>query len=318
MLTNTVDRLILYPIKNKDIWKMYKEAQASFWVPEEIELVDDINDWNNKLTDNERYFMSHILAFFASSDTIVSENLASRFYNDVQIPEAKMFYGFQIAMECIHSDTYGIIIDTLIKNEKEKLRLFNAIKEIPCIQKKAQWALKHITDTMDFAERALAFILVEGLFFSGAFCSIYWMKKRGLLPGVSQANQLISRDEGLHQRFGSLIYNMLQHPLAEERVHVIFREVVLLEQEFIRDALPVSLIGMNATTMCQYIEYVADMILYDLHYKKLYQAKNPYDFMIIGDLTGKSNFFERRASEYRLDSIANNDDKDTFVMDGDF
>ncbi|HSW76911.1 MAG TPA: ribonucleotide-diphosphate reductase subunit beta [Candidatus Saccharimonadales bacterium] len=318
ILQHTADRLILYPIKHDNIWKMYKQAIASFWTVEEIDLTDDLKDWYEKLTSNERYFISHILAFFASSDTIVAENLTTMFYNEIQIPEAKMFYGFQTAVEGIHSDMYGLLIDTLIKNQEEKVKLFNAIKSIPCIKKKAEWALKHINHTSLFAERLVAFILVEGLFFSGSFCSIYWLKSRGLMPGLSHANQFISRDEGLHQRFGCLIYHLLQHPLSQKDIYHIVDEAVAHEKEFIRDALPVSLIGMNTSTMCQYIEYVADMIIVDLGYEKKYNATNPYLFMIIGDLDGKSNFFERRPSEYAKANVGVIGGNDKFTIDADF
>ena len=320
ILTESVDRLILFPIKHDAIWKMYIDAVASFWTVHELDLSEDIKDWHERLTENERYFISHVLAFFASSDTIISENLASRFCNEVQIPEAKMFYGFQIAMEGIHSHAYGMLIDTLIKDESEKIKLFNAIKTIPCITKKAEWALKHINNSTRFAERLVAFVLVEGMFFAGSFCSIYWLKKRGLMSGLSLANQWISRDESSHQRFGCLIYSMLENKLTQDEVYEIVKDAVVQEKEFVRDALPVSLIGMNADTMCQYIEYVADMILYDLNCEKFYKTKNPYDFMLIGDLSGISNFFEKRPSEYFKCGVTvdNKSDSNTFKLDSEF
>lgn len=320
ILTENIERFVLFPIKYQEVWKFYKNAVASFWTAEEIDLQTDIYDWENKLTENERYFISNILAFFASSDGIVNENLAMKFSSEIQIPEIRCFYGFQIAMENIHSEVYSLLIDTLIKNKNEKFKLFNAIENIPCIKKKADWALKWITNSKSFAERLIAFICVEGIFFSGAFCSIFWLKKRGLCPGLSFSNELISRDEGLHVDFACLVYSMLNHPLSQNVIYNIVSEAVLHEQEFVRDSLPVSLIGMNSKLMCEYIEFVADRIIYSLGYEKKYKTQNPFDFMELISLQGKTNFFERRVGEYQKSNVNLNckTENEIFTINADF
>lgn len=300
------NRFVLFPIQHKEIWRMYKQSEASFWASEEIDLGTDINDWTNKLNDDERWFISHVLAYFASADGIVNENLAGRFMTEVQIPEARCFYGFQIAMENIHSETYSLLIDTLIKNQNERERLFNSIETIPVIKKKAEWAMRWITSSSSFAERLVGFAAVEGVFFSGAFCSIFWMKKRGLMPGVTFSNELISRDEGLHCDFACLLYSMLEKKLSQETIHAIIGEAVEYEKEFVTEALPVSLIGMNATWMSQYVEFVADRLIYALGYQKLYHTKNPFSWMELISLQGKTNFFERRVAEYQKAGVMNN------------
>lgn len=298
------DRFILMPIKYPVIWNFYKKSMASFWTAEEIDLAQDINDWN-KLNLNEKYYISHVLAFFSASDGIVNENLALRFYQDVPIPEARCFYGFQIAMENIHSETYGLLIDTYIKDNKEKEYLFNAVKHIASVKRKAQWALKWIESTTEFAERLIAFACVEGIFFSGSFCSIFWLKKRGLMPGLTFSNELISRDEGLHTDFACLLYNMLDKKLSKERVLEIVIDAVVIEKEFISEALPVSLIGMNAKTMSQYIEFVADRLLRSLGLDNYFHATNPFDWMELISLQGKTNFFEKKVSEYQKAGVMN-------------
>ena len=291
-------RFVLFPIKHNDIWEMYKRHEASFWTAEEIDLSQDQKDWEN-LNDGERHFISHVLAFFAASDGIVNENLAINFLSEVQYAEAKCFYGFQIAMENIHSETYSLLIDTYIKDSVEKDRLLRAIDTVPCVQKKAEWALKWINSPV-FTERIIAFAAVEGIFFSGSFCSIYWLKKRGLMPGLSFSNELISRDEGLHCEFACLLYTQhIANQLPEERVIEIITDAVRIEQEFVTESLPVSLIGMNAALMNQYIEYVADFWLERLGCRKVYGSANPFDFMELISLPGKTNFFEKRVGEYQ-------------------
>ncbi|MBY0518779.1 MAG: ribonucleotide-diphosphate reductase subunit beta, partial [Bacteriovoracaceae bacterium] len=272
LLTPTNDRFVLFPIKHNAIWDMYKKAMASFWTAEEIDLYADLGDWES-LNDQERHYISHILAFFSASDGIVNENLALRFYNDVQIPEARSFYGFQIAMENIHAETYGLLIDTYIKDEKQKNYLFHAIDNIPCIKKKADWALRWIYSNDNFAERLVAFAAIEGIFFSGSFCSIFWLKKRGLMPGLTFSNELISRDEGLHTDFACLLYkDYVQDKPSADRILDLVKEAVELEQEFITEALPVSLIGMNSDMMKEYIKFVADRLLSSLGYEEHYGA----------------------------------------------
>jgi len=278
---------------------MYKKQIDCFWRAEEIDLSKDIKDWNN-LTENEKYFISHILAFFAASDGIVLENLAVRFIDEVQLSEARAFYGFQIAMENIHSETYSLLIDTYIKDKREKLRLFKAIDNYPCIKQKADWAIEYIKCNDSFSTRLLAFAVVEGIFFSGAFCSIFWLKKRGLMPGLTFSNELISRDEALHTEFAILLYSKLKHKLSEEKVYSIVAEAVQIEKYFIVEALPCRLIGMNNIMMCKYIEFVADRLLQQLGYNKLYNSTNPFDFMEMISLEGKGNFFEKRISDYAL------------------
>ncbi|KAL7418947.1 Ribonucleotide-diphosphate reductase (RNR), small subunit [Cryptotrichosporon argae] len=299
LLKESSSRFVLFPIKYREIWQMYKQAQASFWTAEEINLAPDLHDWDNKLNDNERYFIEHVLAFFAASDGIVNENLVERFSSEVQCAEAKAFYGFQIMMENIHSETYSLLIDTYIRDNARRQYLFEAIDTIPCIQKKASWALKWITDTRStFAERLIAFAAVEGIFFSGSFASIFWLKKRGLMPGLTFSNELISRDEGLHTDFACLLFTHLRRRPHPDTIARIIREAVNIEQEFLTDALPVSLIGMNAKLMCQYIEFVADRLLVALGNDKIWNATNPFDFMEMISLQGKANFFESRVSAY--------------------
>lgn len=295
-------RFVLFPIKHWDIWEFYKTHEASFWTAEEIDLGQDLKDWAN-LNDGERHFISHVLAFFAASDGIVNENLAVNFLSEVQYAEAKCFYGFQIMMENIHSETYSLLIDTYIKDSNEKDRLLNAIDTIPCVQKKAEWALRWI-ENGSFGERLIAFAAVEGIFFSGSFCSIYWLKKRGLMPGLTFSNELISRDEGLHRDFACMLYtDHVQHKMPESELYRIITDAVAIEQEFVTDALPVSLIGMNAQLMNQYIEFVADHLLVSLNLKKVYNVTNPFDFMDMISLQGKTNFFEKRVGEYQRGEV---------------
>ncbi|RXK37299.1 ribonucleoside-diphosphate reductase subunit M2 [Tremella mesenterica] len=304
LLKETTSRFVLFPIKYREIWQMYKQAQASFWTSEEINLAPDLHDWENKLNDNERYFIEHVLAFFAASDGIVNENLVERFSAEVQAAEAKCFYGFQIMMENIHSETYSLLIDTYIKDVDRRNYLFEAIDTIPCIRKKADWALRWITDTRStFAERLIAFAAVEGIFFSGSFASIFWLKKRGLMPGLTFSNELISRDEGLHTDFACLLFTHLRRRPHPSTVEKIIREAVKIEQEFLTDALPVSLIGMNAKLMCQYIEFVADRLLVALGNDKIWNVSNPFDFMEMISLQGKANFFESRVSAYSKSGV---------------
>ncbi|MDW3196633.1 MAG: ribonucleoside-diphosphate reductase small subunit [Cytophagales bacterium] len=318
ILKENSNRFVLFPIQHDDIWQFYKKAEASFWTAEEIDLGQDLKDWKG-LTDGERHFISHVLAFFAASDGIVNENLAENFVAEVQYTEAKFFYGFQIAIENIHSETYSLLIDTYVKDPKEKDHLFNAIDTMDCVKKKADWALRWI-DEGSFAERLIAFAAVEGIFFSGSFCSIFWMKKRGLMPGLSFSNELISRDEGLHCDFACLLYNNhLINKLAPETVQKIISDAVEIEKEFVTDALPVKLIGMNADLMCQYIEFVADRLLMELGCSKIYQSSNPFDFMEMISLQGKTNFFEKRVGEYQKAGVLNADKEGPkFSLDEDF
>lgn len=299
ILQENKDRFVLFPLKYMDIWEQYKTHQHAFWTAEEIDLAQDITDWNDKLNDDERHFIKMVLAFFAASDGIVNENLAENFLKEVQYPEARSFYGFQIAMENIHSETYSLLIDTYIKDPAERDRLFHAIDNFESIKKKADWALRWITQA-SFPERLIAFAAVEGIFFSGSFCSIYWLKKRGLMPGLSFSNDLISRDEGLHCQFACLLYNnYIKDKLPEERVKEIICSAVDIERIFITESLPVSLIGMNNKLMIQYIEFVADFWLSELGCSKVYNVSNPFDFMDMLSLRGKNNFFERRVGEYQ-------------------
>jgi ribonucleoside-diphosphate reductase beta chain len=316
LLEENKDRFVLLPIKYSQIWEMYKKHEAGFWTAEEIDLHPDLKDWE-RLNDDERHFIKHVLAFFAASDGIVNENLAVNFMKEVQLPEARCFYGFQIMMENIHSETYALLIDSYIKDPAEKDRLFHAIETVPCVQKKANWALRWINEG-NFAERLVAFAAVEGIFFSGSFCSIFWLKKRGLMPGLSFSNELISRDEGLHCDFACLLYGMLKNKLSEEHITSIIRDAVSCEHEFVTDALPVSLIGMNAKLMCQYIEFVADRLLQSLGYPKIYNSVNPFDFMEMISLQGKTNFFEKRVSEYKKSGVNMDKEQQTIKFDEDF
>ncbi|TPE45474.1 ribonucleoside-diphosphate reductase small subunit [Pontibacter mangrovi] len=316
ILQENPNRFVLFPIQHDEVWQMYKKAEASFWTAEEIDLGQDLKDWEN-LNDGERHFISHVLAFFAASDGIVNENLAVNFMNEVQIPEARCFYGFQIMMENIHAETYSLLIDTYVKKQSEKDFLFNALENVPAVKRKGEWALKWI-ESENFTERLIAFAAVEGIFFSGSFCSIFWLKKRGLMPGLTFSNELISRDEGLHCDFACLLYSMLQNKLPEERVHAIIRDAVSIEQEFVTDALPVDLIGMNSKLMSQYIEFVADRLLGELGYKKIYGSANPFDFMEMISLQGKTNFFEKRVGEYQKAGVLGDKDKKMFSLDEDF
>jgi ribonucleoside-diphosphate reductase beta chain len=320
LLMENRDRFVIMPIRYDDIWQMYKQAEASFWTAEEVDLSEDVFDWN-RLNDDERHFISTVLAFFAASDGIVNENLATNFIREVQIPEARCFYGFQIAIENIHSEMYSLLIDSYIKDESKKDHLFKAIDTIPAVRKKAEWALKWI-DSDDFAERLVAFAAVEGIFFSGSFCSIFWLKKRGLMPGLTFSNELVSRDESLHCEFATLLYSKLNNKLSTERVQQIVREAVDIEIEFISEALPVSLIGMNGTLMKQYIEYVADFWLIRLGAPVIYNSTNPFDFMELISLSGKTNFFEKRVGEYQKASVSGvnstSEDSRQFALDADF
>ena len=299
ILQDNPGRFVLFPIEHHDLWKFYKQSEASFWTAEEIDLGQDISDWENKLNDDEQHFVKHVLAFFAASDGIVNENLAINFVNEVQYTEAKFFYGFQIMMENIHSETYSLLIDTLVKDKEEQHQLFNAIDTIPAIKKKADWALKWI-NSESFVDRLLAFAAVEGIFFSGSFCSIFWLKKRGLLPGLTFSNELISRDEGMHCDFACHLYNNhIQNKISPKRIKEIICGALEIEKEFITDALPCSLIGMNKALMTEYIEFVANRLLQQLSYKPLYEAAtNPFDFMERISLENKDNFFEKKVSDY--------------------
>ena len=310
------NRFVMFPIKHNDIWEMYKKQIDCFWRAEELDLSKDLTNWES-LNADERHFISMILAFFAASDGIVLENLASRFMSEIQVSEARAFYGFQIAMENIHSQTYSLLIETYIKDKDEKHKLFNAIEHFPCIKKKSDWAQKWIHDNRSsFATRLVAFACVEGIFFSGAFCSIYWLKKRGLMPGLTFSNELISRDEALHCEFAILLYSKLLKKVDKARIHELIKEAVDIETEFICEALPCRLIGMNSELMTQYIQFVADRLCVQLGYKKIYNVSNPFDFMELISLEGKTNMFERKISEY---SLANKTQtNDAFSLNEDF
>mmetsp|Transcript_22892 Transcript_22892/g.33487 ORF Transcript_22892/g.33487 Transcript_22892/m.33487 type:complete len:489 (-) Transcript_22892:25-1491(-) len=301
--TGDEGRFSLFPIEHSDLWSMYKQHVASFWTADEIDLSADLNDWQHKLDDNERHFISMVLAFFAGADGIVVENLAERFCREVTAPEARCFYGFQMAMESIHQETYCLLIDAYISDPHSRARLFSAHTDIPSVRKKAMWAQRWIGSDSSFAERLVAFAAVEGIFFSGSFCAIFWLKKRGLMPGLTFSNELISRDEGLHCSFACLLYSKLKNKLSEERMHTIICEAVEVEKGFICDSLPVSLIGMNASLMGQYIEFVADRMLKDLGYRPYYGSKNPFDWMDMISLEGKTNFFEKRVAEYQKSGV---------------
>ncbi|WP_044400525.1 ribonucleotide-diphosphate reductase subunit beta [Lacinutrix sp. Hel_I_90] len=319
ILAENKDRFVIFPIQHHDLWEWYKKSMASIWTAEEIDLHQDITDWSNKLTDDERYFIKHVLAFFAASDGIVNENLAENFVNEVQYSEAKFFYGFQIMMENVHSETYSLLIDTYVKDDKEKDNLFNAIETFPAIKKKADWALKWI-DSPSFSERLIAFAAVEGIFFSGSFCSIFWLKKRGLMPGLTFSNELISRDEGMHCDFAVHLHeNHLVNKVPKERIKEIIVDALNIEREFITESLPVSLIGMNANLMTQYLEFVTDSLLDDLGCEKVYNTTNPFDFMDMISLQGKTNFFEKRVGDYQKAGVMNKEvDEDKYNMDFDF
>jgi len=311
-------RYVIFPIKHDDFWGMYKKAESNFWTTEELDLSKDLNDYN-KLSDNEKYFINNILAFFAASDGIVNENLVERFCNEVTILEAKFFYGFQIAMENIHSETYSLLIDTYIKDLSLKDKLFNAIETIPSVKKKADWALNWIGDKSDFGKRVIAFACVEGIFFSGAFCSIFWLKKRGLMPGLCHSNELISRDEGLHTEFAVLIHHNLINKCPDDELLNIVQQAVAIEKEFITESLPCKLIGMNNESMIQYIEYIADRLLIMFGLEKIYNASNPYDWMEAISIQGKTNFFEKRVGEYSNASNPNvNKEDNVFELDENF
>lgn len=316
LLKENKDRFVILPINYPNIWEHYKRHEASFWTAEEIDLGNDMKDWES-LNDGERHFISHVLAFFAASDGIVNENLAVNFMSEVQLPEARCFYGFQIMMENIHSETYALLIDTYIRDAQEKNKLFHAIDTVPAVKKKAEWALRWI-ENGTFAERLVAFAAVEGIFFSGSFCSIFWLKKRGMMPGLTFSNELISRDEGLHCEFACLLYGMLQNKLTREEVYAIITDAVAIEKEFITEALPVDLIGMNARLMQQYIEFVADRWLSELGYEKVYNVTNPFDFMEMISLQGKTNFFEKRVGDYQKAGVMAAKDAQVFSTDEDF
>jgi ribonucleoside-diphosphate reductase beta chain len=316
LLRENKDRFVILPINYPRIWEMYKKHEASFWTAEEIDLSGDMKDWAS-LNDGERHFISHVLAFFAASDGIVNENLAVNFMSETQLPEARCFYGFQIMMENIHAETYALLIDSYIKDPQEKHRLFHAIETVPAVRKKAEWALRWIQNG-SFAERLVAFAAVEGIFFSGSFCSIFWLKKRGLMPGLTFSNELISRDEGLHCEFACLLYGMLNNKLSQEAVAAIIGDAVAIEKEFISDALPVKLIGMNAELMKQYIEFVADRWLNELGYPKLFNVSNPFDFMEMISLQGKTNFFEKRVGDYQKAGLMSARAIQSFSLEEDF
>lgn len=335
LLQENPGRFVLFPIKYHEVsislifyshitacirsnmpqvWEMYKKAQASFWTAEEIDLSKDLHDWNNRLNDDERFFVSHVLAFFAASDGIVNENLVERFSSEVQIPEARCFYGFQIMIENIHSETYSLLIDTYVSDPRQRTYLFNAIDNIPCIRKKADWAIRWIEDkNSTFASRLVAFAAVEGIFFSGSFAAIFWLKKRGLMPGLTFSNELISRDEGMHTDFACLLFQYITSKPSDESVLRIITEAVEIEKEFLSDALPVKLLGMNAELMCQYIEFVADRLLVALGLNKHYKTGNPFDFMENISLAGKTNFFEKRVGDYQKAGVMSGAKRGTAV-----
>jgi ribonucleoside-diphosphate reductase beta chain len=318
ILIEEPNRFVLFPIKHQDIWQMYKTAEASFWTAEEVDLSQDLIDWREKLTEDEKHFVKHVLAFFAASDGIVNENLGVNFLSEVQYAEARCFYGFQIMVENIHSEVYSLLIDTYITDSVEKDYLFNALETVPAVGKKAEWALRWI-NSLDFVERLVAFAAVEGIFFSGSFCSIFWLKKRGLMPGLSFSNELISRDEGLHTEFACLLYrNHVENKLSRERILEILDSALTIEKEFITEALPVRLIGMNSDLMKQYLEFVTDRLLMSLGYDKEYGSKNPFDFMENIALEGKTNFFEKRVGEYQKAGVLNKTSDETFSFNTDF
>ncbi len=318
ILTENPQRFVLFPIQHDDIWRFYKNSEACFWTAEEIDLQADLTDWETKLTQDEKHFIKHVLAFFAASDGIVNENLAENMVRMVQYTEAKFFYGFQIMMENIHSETYSLLIDTYIKDNEEKNFLFNAIDNLPCVRKKADWALRWISQG-SFVEQLIAFAAVEGIFFSGSFCSIFWLKKRGLMPGLSFSNELISRDEGMHCDFACLLYNKhIVNKLPKDTIRDILVEAVEIEKEFVTDAIPVALIGMNADLMCQYIEFVADRLLVALGNDKVYNSENPFPWMDLISIQGKTNFFEKRVADYQKAGVTAGHEKKVFTIDEEF
>ncbi|XP_059837878.1 ribonucleoside-diphosphate reductase subunit M2 isoform X2 [Hypanus sabinus] len=318
LLRENPRRFVIFPIQYHDIWRMYKKAEASFWTAEEVDLSKDLQHWES-LKPEEKYFISHVLAFFAASDGIVNENLVERFSQEVQVTEARCFYGFQIAMENIHSEMYSLLIDTYIKDSKEREYLFNAIETLPCVKRKADWALRWIGDHQaTFGERIVAFAAVEGIFFSGSFAAIFWLKKRGLMPGLTFSNELISRDEGLHCDFACLMFKHLVRKPSEEKVRDIIQDAVCIEQEFLTDSLPVNLIGMNCILMKRYIEFVADRLMLELGFSKIYKAENPFDFMENISLEGKTNFFEKRVGEYQRMGVMAKSVDNSFTLDADF
>ncbi|XP_046425531.1 ribonucleoside-diphosphate reductase subunit M2 isoform X1 [Neodiprion fabricii] len=318
LLRDNPQRFVIFPIQWPDIWKMYKKAEASFWTVEEVDLSKDMTDWND-LKDSERHFISHVLAFFAASDGIVNENLVERFSQEVTVTEARCFYGFQIAMENVHSEMYSLLIDTYVSDAKQRDFLFNAIENLPCVAKKANWALNWINnDSANFGERVVAFAAVEGIFFSGSFASIFWLKKRGLMPGLTFSNELISRDEGLHCDFACLMFQHIVQKPSQQRVTSIIRDAVVIEQEFLTDALPVAMLGMNCELMCRYIEFVADRLLVELGCPKIYNSENPFDFMENISLEGKTNFFEKKVGEYQKWGVMREKNESEFTIDADF
>ena len=317
ILQENKNRYVLFPIKYNSMYELYKKAESTFWTASEIDLVKDNNDWEHALNDNERNFIKNIIGFFAGSDGIIMENLAQRFLREIQIPEARAFYSYQIFNESIHSETYSLLIDTYIKDIDEKNKIFNSIENIPCVAKKAQWAYKWIENTdVSFATRLLSFAIVEGVFFSGSFCAIYWLKKRGLMPGLTFSNELISRDEGLHCEFACLLYSYIKNKVPQSIVYEIFQEAVSIEKEFITESIPCAMIGMNSTMMCQYIEFVANRLLLQLGYDKLWDVENPFDFMELISLRPKTNFFELRVGEYTKSTI--NENSNNFNFSNDF
>lgn len=317
LLIEPANRFTLFPIKYHDIWDLYKKSLGSFWTVEEIDFSSDIDHWKERLNDDERYFIKNVLAFFAGSDGIVNENLVLNFYNEIQIPEVRNLYATQIQIEAIHSEAYSLMIDTYIKDPNEKEQLFNAINTIPCVKKKAEWALKWVTNG-SFPERLLAFVAVEGIFFSGSFCAIFWLKSRGLMPSFSMANQFISRDESLHTRTNVILYSKLIQKLPETKVHELFKEVYEIEKEFITESLPVSLIGMNKELMKEYIQYIVDYWLVALGYSKLFNTKNPFQFMEYISIENKTNFFEKRVTEYSRANVGTSKKDNTFNLDEEF
>jgi len=315
LLSEAQNRFVLFPIKYTDIWQLYKTAASVFWVPNEVDLTKDLEDWDSRLNGDERYFIKNVLAFFSSSDSIVNENLAARFLNEVQVPEAKAFYGFQIAMEVIHQEMYSLMIDTYVKDTQEKMALFGSIFTVPTIKKKAEWAMKWIQDKEAcFATRLIAFAIVEGIFFSSAFASIYWLKERSLMPGLCLSNEFISRDEGLHCEFAILLYSYIRNKLPQSTVHEIFKHATEIECEFVRDSLRVKLIGMNSDLMCEYVRFCSDRLLQQLGYEKLYNVNNPFPFMERIGLSNKTNFFEHYVADY---SKANVGKQDAYVFSTD-